>query len=99
MPNVPWLEKTKCCSRPIVQPCKAQSLIPRPLHWQLDVSFHEDNLRLRRGRAAENMSIMMRTALSLPKREKTVRRGIATKRKRAGWDTTYLTKVLTSRDT
>jgi len=58
------------------------------LHLQLDVSFHADHLRLRRGRAAENMSIMMRTALSLLKREKTVRRGIATKRKRAGWDTT-----------
>jgi len=32
----------------------------------------------------------------LLKAEKTVRRGMATKRKRAGWDTAYLEQVLTA---
>ena len=70
--------------------------IENNLHWQLDVSFREDDLRIRKGHAPENMSILMRTALSLLKKETTNRRGIKTKRKIAGWDTDYLEKVLTS---
>jgi len=70
--------------------------IENHLHWHLDVTFGEDDLRIRKGHAPANMSILMRTALSLLKREGSLRRGIATKRKRAGWDTAYLTKVLTS---
>jgi len=70
--------------------------IENHLHWQLDVTFGEDDLRIRKGHAPANMSILMRTALSLLKRERSVRRGIPTKRKKAVWDTDYLTKVLTS---
>ncbi|MGP1667617.1 MAG: ISAs1 family transposase [Rhodanobacter sp.] len=68
--------------------------IENNLHWQLDVSFGEDDLRLRRGHAPQNMSLLMRTALSLLKQEKTNRRGIKSKRKKAGWNTSYLEKVL-----
>jgi len=70
--------------------------IENHLHWQLDVTFREDDLRIRRRNAAANMSILMRTSLSLLKTEKTVRRGMATKRKRAGWDTACLEQVLTA---
>lgn len=63
-------------------------------HWQLDVSFGEDDLRLRKGHAPQNMSVLMRTALSLLKNEQTNTRGIKSKRKKAGWNTAYLEKVL-----
>lgn len=71
--------------------------IENNLHWQLDVTFREDDLRIRKGHAPENMSILMRTALSLLKKESTNRRGIKTKRKKAGWSTEYLEKVLTNK--
>lgn len=67
------------------------------LHWQLDVTFREDELRIRKGHAPQNMSILMRTALSLLKNETTTRRGIKTKRKKAGWGTCYLEKLLTGK--
>jgi predicted transposase YbfD/YdcC len=69
--------------------------IENNLHWQLDVTFREDDLRIRRGHAPANMSILMRTALSLLKKETSIRRGIATKRLAAGWNESYLEKVLT----
>ena len=64
------------------------------LHWQLDVTFGEDQSRLRKGHADTNFSILRRTALSLLKNESTVKVGIKNKRLNAGWDDTYLAKVL-----
>ena len=68
--------------------------IENNLHWQLDVTFGEDDLRIRRGHGPANMSILMRTALSLLKKETSNGRGIATKRLSAGWNEAYLDKVL-----
>ena len=68
--------------------------VENQLHWQLDVSFDEDQCRVRQGYAAENLSRLRRTSLALLKREKTCKLGIASKRLRAGWDPNYLLKVL-----
>ena len=64
------------------------------VHWVLDVSFGEDASRVRKGNGAENLAALRRMALNLLKRENTLRVGIAAKRKRAGWDTQYLLKLL-----
>lgn len=68
--------------------------IENKLHWSLDVSFREDESRLRKGDGAENFSIIRRIALNLLKKEKTEKVGIETKRLRAGWDNDYLKKVM-----
>ena len=68
--------------------------IENNLHWQLDVTFGEDDLRIHRGHGPANMSILMRTALSLLKKETSNHRGIATKRLAAGWNEAYLEKIL-----
>lgn len=70
--------------------------IENQLHWQLDVSFNEDKLRIGKGNAAANMSILNRTALGLLKNETTHKRGIRCKRLTCGWDENYLEKVLTA---
>lgn len=64
------------------------------LHWQLDVSFNEDQRRLRVGHGAENFSRLCRMALNLLKHETTAKCGIANKRKICGWDNDYLPRVL-----
>ena len=64
------------------------------LHWSLDVSFNEDHNRTRTGNAAENLPIVRRIALNLLKADKTVKAGIVTKRKKAGWDHGYLATLL-----
>ena len=69
--------------------------IENHLHWQLDVTFQEDQCRIRKGHADANFSILRRTAISLLKNEPTLKVGIKNKRLTAGWDETYLEKVLT----
>jgi predicted transposase YbfD/YdcC len=68
--------------------------IENSLHWQLDVTFQEDQSRIRKGHADTNFSILRRTALSLLKNESTLKLGIKNKRLTAAWDDTYLAKVL-----
>jgi predicted transposase YbfD/YdcC len=68
--------------------------IENQLHWQLDVTFQEDQCRIRKGHADRNFSTLRRTALSLLKKESSLKVGIKNKRLTAGWDETYLEKVL-----
>jgi predicted transposase YbfD/YdcC len=67
--------------------------IENKLHWQLDVSFAEDQRRIRKGHGAENFSRLCRIALNLLKREGSKKVGIAVKRQICGWDNDYLLKV------
>ncbi len=64
------------------------------LHWVMDVCFREDQSRARVGYAAENLASLRRLALNLLKREKTKKRGIRGKQLNAGWDHTYLLRLL-----
>jgi predicted transposase YbfD/YdcC len=64
------------------------------LHWQLDVSFNEDDRRIRKGHGAENFSRLSRIALNLLKRDQTIKAGIKGKRLNAGWDHNYLLKLI-----
>ena len=63
------------------------------MHWVLDVVFGEDGSRIRTGNAAENMSFVRRFVTSLLKQE-TSRSSLKAKRKRAGWNTDFLEKLL-----
>jgi predicted transposase YbfD/YdcC len=65
------------------------------LHWCLDISFREDDCRIRQGHAAENFARLSRIALNLLNAETTNDGGIKTKRLCCGWDHDYLLKVLT----
>ena len=69
--------------------------VENSLHWVLDVAFGEDDSRVRVGNAAENLSVLRRMALNMLKSESSAKVGVAAKRKKAGWDTDYLIRVLT----
>ncbi len=68
--------------------------IENTLHWSLDVTFREDDSRLRQGAAAENFAVVRHVALSLLQQEKSLKVGIAAKRLNAALDPDYLLKVL-----
>jgi predicted transposase YbfD/YdcC len=64
------------------------------LHWQLDVSFREDECRVSRDHAPANLSVIRRFALGLLKRDKSCRKGIAIKRLKCAANDEYREKVL-----
>lgn len=68
--------------------------IENSLHWVLDVAFREDDSRVRKDNAPENLSILRHMTLNLLKQEKTRKRGIKGKRLLCGWDNDYLCKVI-----
>jgi predicted transposase YbfD/YdcC len=68
--------------------------IENSLHWVLDVAFREDDQRYRTDNGPQNSAILRHIALNLLKQETTAKGGIQTRRLRAGWDDTYLLKVL-----
>jgi predicted transposase YbfD/YdcC len=72
--------------------------IENKLHWSLDVTFREDDCRVREGTAAENLSRLRRMALNLLKAEKTCKRSIRAKRLKANRDRKYLLKVAGAMD-
>lgn len=68
--------------------------IENQLHWQLDVTFQEDQCRIRKNHGDVNFSTLRRTALSLLKNESTRKVGIKNKRLIAAWNEAYLEQVL-----
>lgn len=72
--------------------------VENSLHWCLDVSFADDQRRIRKGHGAENFARLSRMALNLLKGQTKHKVGIKTKRLCCGWCHEYLFRVLTQRD-
>jgi predicted transposase YbfD/YdcC len=68
--------------------------IENRLHWVLDVTFKEDQSRLRKGFGARNMAVARHFALNLV-RIATDRKSLKLRRKQAAWATDYLDRLLT----
>ena len=67
--------------------------IENSLHWVLDVTFGDDQSRLRKGHGAKNMAVVRHFAINLARTAKD-KRSVKLRRKCAGWDTTYLASIL-----
>lgn len=68
--------------------------IENQLHWILDVTFGEDNSRIRKDNAPENLAIIRHIALNLLKLDKSSLGSIKGKRNKAGWDDNYLLQLV-----
>lgn len=69
--------------------------IENRLHWVLDVTFGDDQSRLRKGHGARNMATVRHFALNLV-RAAADKRSIKSRRKLAGWSPDYLQAILSS---
>ncbi len=67
--------------------------IENSLHWILDVTFGEDQSRLRKGFGAKNMAVVRHFALNLVRSAKD-KKSIKLRRKVAGWTPSYLEQLL-----
>lgn len=64
--------------------------VENPLHWILDVTFHEDQSRARTKYAAQNLATLRRLALNLVKKENTRKLPVRIKRMLAARNDNYL---------
>jgi predicted transposase YbfD/YdcC len=68
--------------------------IENSCHWTLDMTFREDESRLREGNLRENFAWLNRFALSLLKQHPG-RQSLVMKRRSCGWSDTFLMEVVT----
>ena len=67
-------------------------------HWCLDVTYREDESRIREAHLRENFAWLNRLTLSLLKRQQN-KKSVATNRRCCGWNDDVLLKVLTGKRT
>lgn len=65
------------------------------LHWVLDIAFREDDARHRARNTAQNLATLRHFALNIVRQDGERKVGVANSRKRAGFDRSYLIKLLT----
>jgi len=69
--------------------------IENRLHWSLDVTFAEDRSRVRKDHSPLNLSMLRRLALSILRKDTSIKDSLRGKRLRAGWDEEVLLQILT----
>ena len=67
--------------------------IENRLHWCLDVTMNEDQMRNRMDHAPQNLAILRHMALNLVRQE-TSKGSLRKKLRRAAWSDSFLAKVL-----
>jgi predicted transposase YbfD/YdcC len=72
--------------------------IENSLHWSLDMTYREDESRVRNRTFAENLSWLRRITLSLIKQHPSRHSNIM-KRRMAGWSVDFLMQILTGKST
>jgi predicted transposase YbfD/YdcC len=68
--------------------------IENRLHWVLDVTFREDDSRVRDHHAARNLAILRKVAINLISRDRSAKASIRARRKKAAWDDSYMRQLL-----
>lgn len=73
--------------------------VENKLHWVLDICFHDDQSRIRKGNAPRNIAIIKKTVLNLLRIIKKEKPRVSLKgmRKLAGWSHDFLDTVLTAK--
>jgi predicted transposase YbfD/YdcC len=88
-----FIGSRRMAARRYAQALRGHWGIENNLHWQLDVSFHEDASRIENRHGAANFALFRKLALALLKQHP--RKGsIARKRKAAALDTEFLAEAL-----
>jgi predicted transposase YbfD/YdcC len=79
---------SSCRDDPIVlgRAIRQHWAIENALHWVLDVTFREDDSRVRDQRAARNLAVLRRMAINLVGRDGSPKASVRAKRKRAAWN-------------
>jgi predicted transposase YbfD/YdcC len=78
----------------LVQAIRRHWTIENGLHWVLDVTFREDDSRVRDRTAARNLAILRKIAINLMGRDRSPRISMRARRKQAAWNDDYMLALL-----
>ena len=68
--------------------------VENALHWVLDVTFREDDSRVRDRTAARNLALLRKIALNLVARDRGSRTSLRGRRKKAAWNDAYMLQII-----
>jgi predicted transposase YbfD/YdcC len=89
---------TSCSDDPavLVRAIRRHWSIENALHWVLDVTFREDDSRVRNRTAARNFALVRKIALNLVAKDRGSRTSLRGKRKKAAWNDDYMLQIITN---
>jgi predicted transposase YbfD/YdcC len=89
---------TSCSDGPavLVRAMRRHWSIENALHWVLDVTFREDDSRVRDRTAARNFALVRKIALNLVARDHSSRTSRRGRRKKAAWNDAYMLQIITN---
>ena len=87
---------TSCGDDPavLVQAIRRHWSVENALHWVLDVTFREDDSRVRDRTAARNLALLRKIALNLVARDRRSRTSLRGRRKKAAWKDAYMLQII-----
>jgi predicted transposase YbfD/YdcC len=87
---------TSCGDDPaiLVQAIRRHWSVENALHWVLDVTFREDDSRVRDRTAARNLALLRKIALNLIARDRCGRASLRGRRKMAAWNDDYMLRII-----
>ena len=87
---------TSCGDDPavLVQAIRRHWSVENALHWVLDVTFREDDSRVRDRTAARNLALLRKIALNLVARDRRSRTILRGRRKKAAWKDAYMLQII-----
>ena len=88
---------TSCEDDPAVlaQAIRRHWSIENSLHWVLDVTFREDDSRVRDRTAARNLALLRKIALNLVAADRSSQTSVRGRRKKAAWNDDYMLRIIT----
>jgi predicted transposase YbfD/YdcC len=69
--------------------------IENALHWVLDVTFREDDSRVRHRTAARNLALLRKIAINLVAADRSSQTSFRGRRKKAAWNDDYMLRIIT----
>jgi predicted transposase YbfD/YdcC len=90
---------TSCGDDPavLVQAIRRRWSVENALHWVLDVTFREDDSRVRDRTAARNLALLRKIALNLVAGDRGSRASLRGRRKMAAWNDAYMLRIIAGR--
>ena len=76
------------------QAIRSHWAVENALHWVLDVTFREDDSRVRDRTATRNLALLRKVALNIVGRDRTSEASVRARRKKAAWNDSYMLQLL-----